>query len=104
MRLPALVASFLHLTIESLLCCKQASPAHDRPAGYVSVCLRNVVVDRIAFAKPSASGKHPLCKCFASVAVIVPLLLRSSEAGRYSAAAAQCFSAGPSLAHTSTPA
>jgi hypothetical protein len=42
---------------------------------------------------------HPLCKCFGSVAVIASSLLRSSEAGSYSAAAAQCFSASPSLAH-----
>jgi hypothetical protein len=29
---------------------------------------------------------HPLCKCFGSVAVIASDLLRSSEAGSYSAA------------------
>jgi hypothetical protein len=42
-RLPALVVSVVHLTIKSLLCCKQSSPAHDRPAGCVSVCFRNAV-------------------------------------------------------------
>src|SRR3981189_3462013 len=46
-RLPALVVSVVHLiTIKSLLCCKQSSPAHDRSAGCVSVCSRNVAVDR----------------------------------------------------------
>jgi hypothetical protein len=45
---------------------------------------------------------HPLRNDFGSIAVIAPVLLRSPEAGSYSAAAAQCFSASPSLAHTST--
>jgi hypothetical protein len=50
----ALVVSVVHLTIKSLLCCKQSSPARDRPAGCVSVCFRNVVVDRVAFARNRA--------------------------------------------------
>jgi AcrR family transcriptional regulator len=34
----ALGVSVVHLTIKSLLCCKQSSPAHDRPAGCISAC------------------------------------------------------------------
>ena len=44
---------------------------------------------------------HPLRNEFGSNALIVAVLLRSSEAGSHSAAAAQRFSASPSLAHTS---
>src|SRR3977135_2953571 len=42
---------------------------------------------------------HPLRHDFGSFAVIAPVLRQSPEAGSYSAAAAQYFSASPSLAY-----
>jgi hypothetical protein len=43
----------------------------------------------------------PLGNDLGSIAVIAAVLRQSPEAGSYSAAAAQCFSASPGLAHTS---
>ena len=50
-RVPALVASVVHLTIESLLCCKQASPATRPLCGSVTLAFAMPSVDRIAFAR-----------------------------------------------------
>jgi hypothetical protein len=50
-RVPALVASVVHLTIESLLCCKQSSPATRPLRGSVTLAFATSSVGRIAFAR-----------------------------------------------------
>jgi hypothetical protein len=45
---------------------------------------------------------HPLRDDFGSIAVIAPVLLQSPESRKLFSCRCDCFSASPSLAHTST--
>jgi hypothetical protein len=75
--LPALVASVVHLTIESLLCCKQSSPATRPLCGSVTFAFATSSVDRIAFARNRVRMEciHPLRNDFGSNALIAAVLL-----------------------------
>src|SRR4030088_3160117 len=67
-------------------------------------CLRNRrLLTELRLRKTGRQRKcmPPLGNDFGSIAVIAAVLRQSPDAGSYSAAAAQCFSASPGLAHTS---